>query len=84
MASFSFLNLKSNCPRTCNIKHLNLFRCMLRGFRLHKCPYWIRPSITVSDHNGMIWSNMYFFIIVIMNWRKFVKFSSSFSKGFCV
>ncbi|KAL0384240.1 UNVERIFIED_CONTAM: Phosphatidylinositol 3,4,5-trisphosphate 3-phosphatase and protein-tyrosine-phosphatase PTEN2A [Sesamum radiatum] len=27
-------------------------RCMLRGFRLHRCPYWIRPSITVSDHNG--------------------------------
>lgn len=29
-------------------------RCMLRGFRLHRCPYWIRPSITVSDHNGYI------------------------------
>ncbi|MFQ6667477.1 hypothetical protein Gotur_033484 [Gossypium turneri] len=27
-------------------------RCILRGFRLHHCPYWIRPSITVSDHNG--------------------------------
>ncbi|GMH14811.1 hypothetical protein Nepgr_016652 [Nepenthes gracilis] len=27
-------------------------RCMLRGFRLHGCPYWIRPSITISDHNG--------------------------------
>ncbi|KAL6961447.1 Phosphoric monoester hydrolase [Sarracenia purpurea var. burkii] len=26
-------------------------RCMLRGFRLHNCPYWIRPSITISDHN---------------------------------
>ncbi|CAI0445831.1 unnamed protein product [Linum tenue] len=26
-------------------------RCMLRGFRLHRCPYWIRPAITVSDHN---------------------------------
>ncbi|GJN13322.1 hypothetical protein PR202_gb00014 [Eleusine coracana subsp. coracana] len=26
-------------------------RCMLRGFRLHRCPYWIRPSITVSNHN---------------------------------
>ncbi|XP_052108408.1 phosphatidylinositol 3,4,5-trisphosphate 3-phosphatase and protein-tyrosine-phosphatase PTEN2A-like isoform X2 [Arachis duranensis] len=25
--------------------------CMLRGFRLHRCPYWIRPSITVSDHS---------------------------------
>ncbi|KAK8483105.1 hypothetical protein V6N11_028889 [Hibiscus sabdariffa] len=23
-----------------------------RGFRLHKCPYWIRPSITISDHSG--------------------------------
>ncbi|KAH7575297.1 hypothetical protein JRO89_XS02G0078300 [Xanthoceras sorbifolium] len=29
-------------------------RCMLRGFRLHRCPYWIRPHITVSDHND--WS----------------------------
>ncbi|KAK3019070.1 hypothetical protein RJ639_004357, partial [Escallonia herrerae] len=26
-------------------------RCMLRGFRLHRCPYWIRPSITITDHN---------------------------------
>ncbi|KAA3468053.1 phosphatidylinositol 3,4,5-trisphosphate 3-phosphatase [Gossypium australe] len=31
-------------------------RCMLRGFRLHHCPYWIRPSITVSDHNGVLFS----------------------------
>ncbi|GAA0174359.1 protein phosphatase [Lithospermum erythrorhizon] len=31
-------------------------RCMLRGFRLHKCPYWIRPAITVSDHNGVLFS----------------------------
>ncbi|XP_021714369.1 phosphatidylinositol 3,4,5-trisphosphate 3-phosphatase and protein-tyrosine-phosphatase PTEN2A-like [Chenopodium quinoa] len=31
-------------------------RCMLRGFRLHKCPYWIRPSITVSDHNGILFT----------------------------
>ncbi|KAK9040213.1 hypothetical protein V6N11_015387 [Hibiscus sabdariffa] len=22
-----------------------------RGFRLHNCPYWIRPSITISDHS---------------------------------
>ncbi|KAK2991559.1 hypothetical protein RJ640_016594 [Escallonia rubra] len=29
-------------------------RCMLRGFRLHRCPYWIRPSITVSSHNGVL------------------------------
>ncbi|KAJ1402904.1 Tensin-type phosphatase domain [Sesbania bispinosa] len=29
-------------------------RCMLRGFRLHRCPYWIRPSITVSDHRGVL------------------------------
>ncbi|KAK6151216.1 hypothetical protein DH2020_016148 [Rehmannia glutinosa] len=27
-------------------------RCMLRGFRLHNCPYWVRPSVTISDHNG--------------------------------
>ncbi|KAG6406601.1 hypothetical protein SASPL_134207 [Salvia splendens] len=31
-------------------------RCMLRGFRLHRCPFWIRPSITVSDHNGVLFS----------------------------
>uniref|UniRef100_A0A5B6ZI08 Phosphatidylinositol-3,4,5-trisphosphate 3-phosphatase n=1 Tax=Davidia involucrata TaxID=16924 RepID=A0A5B6ZI08_DAVIN len=31
-------------------------RCMLRGFRLHRCPYWIRPSITVFDHNGVCFS----------------------------
>ena len=30
-----------------------LYRCMLRGFRLHRCPFWIRPSITVSNHNGI-------------------------------
>lgn len=29
---------------------------MLRGFRLHRCPYWIRPSIMVSDHNGVLFS----------------------------
>ncbi|XP_062003625.1 phosphatidylinositol 3,4,5-trisphosphate 3-phosphatase and protein-tyrosine-phosphatase PTEN2A-like [Rosa rugosa] len=32
-------------------------RCMLRGFRIHNCPYWIRPSITVSDHNGILFSS---------------------------
>ncbi|GAB2291692.1 Phosphatidylinositol 3,4,5-trisphosphate 3-phosphatase and protein-tyrosine-phosphatase pten2a [Dionaea muscipula] len=32
-------------------------RCMLRGFRLHKCPYWIRPHITVSNHNGILFSS---------------------------
>ncbi|XP_059623933.1 phosphatidylinositol 3,4,5-trisphosphate 3-phosphatase and protein-tyrosine-phosphatase PTEN2A-like [Cornus florida] len=31
-------------------------RCILRGFRFHKCPYWIRPSITISDHNGTLFS----------------------------
>ncbi|KAJ7944463.1 Phosphatidylinositol-3,4,5-trisphosphate 3-phosphatase [Quillaja saponaria] len=31
-------------------------RCMLRGFRLHKCPYWVRPSITISDHNGILFT----------------------------
>ncbi|KAL6594976.1 hypothetical protein ACP70R_048079 [Stipagrostis hirtigluma subsp. patula] len=31
-------------------------RCMLRGFRLHRCPYWIRPSITISNHNGVLFS----------------------------
>ncbi|KAF5448183.1 hypothetical protein F2P56_028739 [Juglans regia] len=31
-------------------------RYMLRGFRIHRCPYWIRPSITVSDHNGVLFS----------------------------
>ncbi|GLU09208.1 hypothetical protein SLE2022_260810 [Rubroshorea leprosula] len=32
-------------------------RCMLRGFRLHHCPYWIRPSIAVSDHNDVLFSS---------------------------
>lgn len=31
-------------------------RCMLRGFRLHRCPYWIRPSITISNHSGVLFS----------------------------
>ncbi|CAK9167113.1 unnamed protein product [Ilex paraguariensis] len=31
-------------------------RCMLRGFRLHKCPSWIRPSITISNHSGILFS----------------------------
>ncbi|KAL9245811.1 hypothetical protein vseg_019417 [Gypsophila vaccaria] len=31
-------------------------RCMLRGFRLHKCPYWIRPSITISNHSGVLFT----------------------------
>ncbi|KAK2657539.1 hypothetical protein Ddye_010591 [Dipteronia dyeriana] len=31
-------------------------RCMLRGFRLHHCPYWIRPSITISNHSGILFS----------------------------
>lgn len=31
-------------------------RCMLRGFRLHRCPYWVRPSITISNHNGVLFS----------------------------
>ncbi|KAJ9177298.1 hypothetical protein P3X46_012532 [Hevea brasiliensis] len=32
-------------------------RCMLRGFRLHKCPYWTRPSITISNHFGVLFSS---------------------------
>ncbi|XP_024533990.1 phosphatidylinositol 3,4,5-trisphosphate 3-phosphatase and protein-tyrosine-phosphatase PTEN2A [Selaginella moellendorffii] len=31
-------------------------KCILRGIRLHRCPYWIRPAITVSDHNGILFS----------------------------
>ncbi|KAE9596683.1 hypothetical protein Lal_00007543 [Lupinus albus] len=31
-------------------------RCMLRGFRLHNCPYWVRPSITISDHSGILFT----------------------------
>ncbi|CAA0840992.1 PTEN 2 [Striga hermonthica] len=31
-------------------------RCMLRGFRLLNCPYWVRPSITISDHNGVLFT----------------------------
>ncbi|KAI3442947.1 uncharacterized protein J3R85_000283 [Psidium guajava] len=32
-------------------------RCMLRGFRLHRCPSWIRPAITISDHSGVLFSS---------------------------
>lgn len=44
------------------LKHFNgetppARRCMLRGFRLHNCPYWIRPSITISDHKGILFSS---------------------------
>lgn len=31
-------------------------RCMLRGFRLHKCPYWVRPSVTISNHSEILFS----------------------------
>ncbi|KAK4766796.1 hypothetical protein SAY87_008438 [Trapa incisa] len=31
-------------------------RCMLRGFKLQDCPYWIRPSITISNHNGVLFT----------------------------
>lgn len=31
-------------------------RCMLKGFRLLNCPYWIRPSITISNHTGILFS----------------------------
>ncbi|XP_010515377.1 PREDICTED: phosphatidylinositol 3,4,5-trisphosphate 3-phosphatase and protein-tyrosine-phosphatase PTEN2B-like [Camelina sativa] len=31
-------------------------RCMLRGFRLINCPYWIRPAITISNHTGILFS----------------------------
>ncbi|GER30920.1 Phosphatidylinositol-3,5-trisphosphate 3-phosphatase anddual-specificity protein phosphatase PTEN [Striga asiatica] len=31
-------------------------RCMLRGFRLLNCPYWVRPSITISNHNGVLFT----------------------------
>lgn len=27
-------------------------KCTLRSIRLNNCPAWIRPSVTVSDHNG--------------------------------
>eukprot|EP00246_Nothoceros_aenigmaticus_P010419 TRINITY_DN26920_c0_g1_i1.p1 TRINITY_DN26920_c0_g1~~TRINITY_DN26920_c0_g1_i1.p1 ORF type:complete len:631 (-),score=123.39 TRINITY_DN26920_c0_g1_i1:369-2099(-) len=32
-------------------------KCILRGIRLHKCPYWIRPAITISDHTGTLFSS---------------------------
>ncbi|QDP16921.2 hypothetical protein Tsubulata_070016 [Turnera subulata] len=31
-------------------------RCMLRGFRVQKCPFWLRPSITISNHSGVLFS----------------------------
>ena len=41
-------------------------RCMLRGFRLHNCPYWVRPSITISNHNGNQ-SNLLFYSFKVLN-----------------
>ncbi|GBG79959.1 hypothetical protein CBR_g30221 [Chara braunii] len=29
---------------------------ILRGIRLHRCPYWIRPAIAIYDHNGLVFS----------------------------
>ncbi|KAH7299103.1 hypothetical protein KP509_25G072600 [Ceratopteris richardii] len=43
--------------RVCNGETPTGRKVVLRGFRLHKCPYWIRPSITISDHNGVIFSS---------------------------
>ncbi|KAI5069259.1 hypothetical protein GOP47_0015560 [Adiantum capillus-veneris] len=43
--------------RNCNGETPMGRKVVLRGFRLHKCPYWIRPSITISDHNGIIFSS---------------------------
>ncbi|CAM8928184.1 unnamed protein product [Rhodiola kirilowii] len=31
-------------------------RCILKGVRLHKCTYWIRPSISVFDQNRLLFS----------------------------
>lgn len=31
-------------------------RCILRGIRLHRCPYWVRPTIVISDHQGVVFS----------------------------
>ncbi|KAG6544277.1 hypothetical protein Mapa_014280 [Marchantia paleacea] len=31
-------------------------KCILRGIRLHRCPYWVRPAVVVSDHNGVLFS----------------------------
>ncbi|KAK6924018.1 hypothetical protein RJ641_010218 [Dillenia turbinata] len=45
------------CILTCfNGENPSGRRCMLRGFRLHKCPYWVRPSITISNHNGVLFT----------------------------
>lgn len=27
-------------------------RYFLRGIRLHKCPFWLRPAVVVADHKG--------------------------------
>lgn len=43
--------------RNCNGETPMGRKVVLRGFRLHKCPYWIRPSITISDHNGIVFSS---------------------------
>lgn len=32
-------------------------KCILRGIRLHKCPYWLRPGITITNHSGVVFSS---------------------------
>lgn len=41
-------------------------RCMLRGFRFHNCPYWVRPSITITNHNGKQ-SDLLFYSFIMLN-----------------
>ena len=50
----------------------HFYRCMLRGFRIHRCPYWIRPSITVSNHNGVL---LCFVLCVFFNNQMFFIYS---------
>jgi phosphatidylinositol-3,4,5-trisphosphate 3-phosphatase/dual-specificity protein phosphatase PTEN len=33
-------------------------RCALRSIRLINCPTWIRPAVTVSDHQGLVFRSM--------------------------
>ncbi|XP_024359682.1 phosphatidylinositol 3,4,5-trisphosphate 3-phosphatase and protein-tyrosine-phosphatase PTEN2A isoform X5 [Physcomitrium patens] len=33
-------------------------RCTLRSIRLINCPSWIRPSVTISDHDGVLFTSI--------------------------
>ncbi|KAG8478377.1 hypothetical protein CXB51_028197 [Gossypium anomalum] len=46
-------------------------RCMLRAIRLYKCPYWIRPSITISNHSDTITADDTILLIPVLSANTF-------------